>query len=93
MKVKLNLFQKLVLLFVAIYLIPMVFLGTLSYQISNRTLKRQMAENALRSVNNMTKNLDDFFEDYGKISDDIYHDELINGILSGKIPADYDLKK
>ncbi|MDN5312235.1 MAG: two-component system, sensor histidine kinase YesM [Thermoanaerobacteraceae bacterium] len=93
LKVKLNLFQKLVLLFVAIYLIPMVFLGTLSYQISNRTLKRQMAENALRSVNNMTKNLDDFFEDYGKISDDIYHNELINGILSGKIPADYDFEE
>jgi hypothetical protein len=52
-----------------------------------------MAENALRSVNNMTKNLDDFFEDYGKISDDIYHNELINGILSGKIPADYDFEE
>ncbi|MBS4209361.1 sensor histidine kinase [Bacillus sp. FJAT-50079] len=77
----LKLHTKLMLFFSAITLIPLLFLGLFTYQVSSKMVKEQASNGVMEKLTQINKNVAFFSRDIEQLSNYIYRSELIHEVL------------
>ncbi|CAM4117207.1 cache domain-containing sensor histidine kinase [Lederbergia lenta] len=77
----LKLHTKLMLFFSAITLIPLLFLGIFTYQVSSKMVKEQVSKGIMGKLTQINKNLAFFSRDIEQLSNYIYRSDVVHSVL------------